>query len=131
MALGGNETIVATLSGNEGRAIAHVQYDPATKRLRQLFVMPQFRNLGIGAALVKRVLMTHEDAMRFEADDPQKRRRGEGLRVHAHVNSAPFYEKCGFVREGDEYRSNGVMCVRMQFAVGTSRRPSSETAAVS
>ena len=37
------ETIVASLSGNEGRAIGHVQYDFATKRLRQLFVMPQVR----------------------------------------------------------------------------------------
>ena len=113
------ETIVATLTGLVDRAIGHVQYDPATKRLRQLFVMPQFRKLGVGSALVKRVLATHEDAMRFEAEDPQKRRRGEGLRVHAHVKSEKFYEKCGFVREGDEYRSNGVMCVRMLFSATT------------
>ena len=94
------------------RAIGHVQYD-RDEALRQLFVMPQF----VSSAWARRQALCHLRGRDALERGPQ-RRRGEA-RVHAHVKSEKFYEKCGFVREGDEYRSNGVMCVRMLFSATT------------
>jgi len=41
------------------RLVGHVQLDPMLGRLRQLIVLPQFRRLGIGRALVGAVVRAH------------------------------------------------------------------------
>jgi len=126
-------TIVCALVGLDERAIGHVQYDPLTRRLRQMLVMPQFRRLGVGRALVQRVVAVHEARMAEEAGRDAKRPKLEDgtspqlprLRVHAHLRSVQFYERVGFSRllaagvehelDGGVYVSNGVECVKLEY----------------
>lgn len=122
------EAILCLLDGS-GNVAGHVQYDPHTKRLRQLLVLPQFRRLGIGRALVRAVVEAHGAASgamtqsgthkrqraEDDGDDARPKSFAPALSVHAWQRSEGFYERCGFVRKGEEYESNGVMCVRMEY----------------
>jgi len=110
-------TFVCVLEGSETPA-GQVQYDPSTRRLRQMVVLPQFRKLGIGCALVRAVASIHAEKV---AGGSVNGPGAEGdasppLRVHAWQRSEAFYTRCGFAREGDPYESNGVRCVRMAYA---------------
>jgi predicted GNAT family N-acyltransferase len=89
---------------NGNTAIGTVQYDPTTNRLRQLIVEPSFRKLHAGTRLV--------DAVKEEVTH---RYQQEYLKVHAWLDSAPFYARNGFKTRGDVYDSNGVMCQVMVY----------------
>jgi GNAT superfamily N-acetyltransferase len=78
-----------------------VQYDPVLNRLRQLFVLPSARGSRVGQELVRSV---EQEALRHGK---------QTLFVNAWEESIGFYSKCGFVREGEPYRSNAVQCQRM------------------
>ena len=121
-------SIVCVLSGTCMCIAGHVQYDPHTARLRQLLVLPQFRRLGIGAALVRAVVEAHRaatDASTGSSALTKRQRTGDdadrdadlavALTVHAWQRSEAFYTRCGFVRKGNEYESNGVVCVKMEY----------------
>lgn len=63
-------------------------------RLERFAVLQPFRGKGIGAALVEAIL----------ADVPRK---GEVF-IHAQVHNLPFYEKFGFVAEGEPFDEAGL-----------------------
>lgn len=84
--------------------VGTVQYDPRTNRLRQLIVDPSWRGNHVGARLV--------ESVKEEAIDRSQR---EYLKVHAWLDSAPFYANHGFVPKGDVYLSNGVLCQVMTY----------------
>ena len=56
-------TVLCQPAGDGGgvSVAGHVQYDPATSRLRQLLVLPLHRRMGIGRALVARVVQLHDE----------------------------------------------------------------------
>jgi putative acetyltransferase len=80
-ALGPAETIVAE---QDGLLIGVGQVDPATERLRALFVDASFQRRGVGAFLLSEV-------------EQRALRRG-ATRLHGamSLNAAPFYSRAGF-----------------------------------
>ena len=68
-----------------------MQYDPKLMRLRQLVVASQYRDQGIGKALVDAVRREHEGRGHTEPHQADRH-----LLVHAQEERAPFYERAGF-----------------------------------
>ncbi|MCC6297419.1 MAG: GNAT family N-acetyltransferase [Pseudomonadales bacterium] len=70
-------------------------------RLGRLAVLPAQRHQGIGAALVRRVI---RDALEHGLP---------GLYLHAQSQTRGFYERLGFVAEGEEFIEAGLPHLRM------------------
>ncbi|PZP57183.1 MAG: GNAT family N-acetyltransferase [Azospira oryzae] len=84
----------------EGRPIGTARLLP-DGHIGRMAVLQSWRRKGVGGALLC--------AMLSEA-------RRRGLRVvhlHAQVHAVPFYERCGFAREGETFLEAGIPHVRM------------------
>lgn len=66
-------------------------------KLERFCVLPQYRKLGVGSALLKAVL-----------EDIHCRTNSERLYLHAQLDALPLYHKFGFLIEGDEYLECGI-----------------------
>jgi predicted GNAT family N-acyltransferase len=70
-------------------------------RIGRMAVLPLWRGKGVGSALLATLLA-------------EAQRRGLSLvRLHAQVHAAPFYERFGFVREGEVFMEAGIPHVGM------------------
>ncbi|MGI6609148.1 MAG: GNAT family N-acetyltransferase [Limnochordia bacterium] len=70
-------------------------------RVGRMAVLPEFRGQGVGGKLLSAVVAIA---------------RGEGLvgvYVHAQVHAADFYQRFGFVAEGEEFMEAGIPHIRM------------------
>ena len=71
-------------------------------QIGRMAVLPPFRNLGIGAALLRKILSLAEQ---------------QGLQhvfLHAQTSARGFYERAGFIASGDEYLEAGIPHISME-----------------
>lgn len=64
-------------------------------KLERFAVLQAFRNKGVGAALLQKIM---EDVV------PQ----AQNIYLHAQLKAVPFYEKHGFVKEGNVFLEAGI-----------------------
>lgn len=70
-------------------------------RVGRMAVLPPWRGRGVGGALLAALLA-------------EAQRRGlSPVRIHAQVHAVPFYERFGFVREGEVFMEAGIPHVEM------------------
>jgi predicted GNAT family N-acyltransferase len=69
-------------------------------KLERFAVLKKFRNRGLGGAVLQRIL-----------DDLKGRK--EMLYLHAQLPAIPFYERYGFIKEGDEFIEAEIRHYRM------------------
>ncbi|MFW2403167.1 MAG: GNAT family N-acetyltransferase [Gammaproteobacteria bacterium] len=83
-----------------------IRHDDAVGQLRQMLVVPDLRNRGLGRGIVDGV----EAAARARAMPT--------LFLHARLIAVDFYRRCGFATVGDEFISHGIPHVRMEKSLG-------------
>jgi predicted GNAT family N-acyltransferase len=69
-------------------------------KLERFAILPQYRNLGVGAVLLKRVL---EDV----------KKSGKTIYLHSQERAVPFYQREGFVCKGDAFTEAGIVHYKM------------------
>lgn len=79
-----------------------IEHGDKVGQLRQMLVIPELRNRGLGRRIVGGV----EDAARA--------RSMRTLFLHARHVAVDFYRRCGFATVGDEFVSHGIPHVRME-----------------
>ncbi|GAA4494120.1 GNAT family N-acetyltransferase [Hymenobacter ginsengisoli] len=72
-------------------------------KLERFAVLPEFRNHGVGGALVHRVLAD----VRAEAPDAAQ------VYLHAQLRAIPLYERTGFRKEGDMFEECDIQHYKM------------------
>ena len=96
---------VHLLAEADGRPVGTMRWravPPATAKLERVAVLPQARGLGIGRALVLEALRQVAAAGLGEAV------------LHAQTSAAPFYERLGFLAEGEPFEEEGIEHIRMR-----------------
>lgn len=71
-------------------------------KLERFAVLPEFREKGVGSALVKAVLQDLPSGADY-------------VYLHAQVQAVKLYEKAGFVKEGEEFEEAGIQHYKMLF----------------
>lgn len=84
-----------------GRAIGTGRLLP-DGHIGRMAVLPEARGRGVGSALL-RVLM-----------DESRRRGNREARLSAQTHAAPFYERHGYVSEGEPYDDAGIAHIAMR-----------------
>jgi predicted GNAT family N-acyltransferase len=86
-----------------GRALATARWRETEKgiKLERFAVLPEFRNRGLGGIVLKEVL---NDVLPL----------GKTIYLHSQLRAVPFYERSGFVREGDIFYEAGLGHYRME-----------------
>jgi len=77
--------------------------DLQTAKLERLAVLPNLRKHGIGRKIVETVLQ-------FLAN-----KNIADLRIHAQIAVVSFYQKLGFVTEGEEFDEAGIPHIKMNY----------------
>jgi GNAT superfamily N-acetyltransferase len=90
------------LAAKEGAQIVGVIELKEGKHLAMLFVDPCAQRRGVGQALLSAILP-------FVKVDP--------LSVRASLPSVPFYERCGFVKDGDIAEVSGLVYQTLYLAI--------------
>jgi predicted GNAT family N-acyltransferase len=94
--------LLAQMPGGEAVGTARLLDDG---RLGRMAVLPEYRGLGIGSALVQRALSLASE-------------RGVGrVFLHAQVGVVSFYRRFGFEPVGDVFEEAGIAHQTMQLAV--------------
>jgi ElaA protein len=89
----------------DGRPVGTMRWravPPATAKLERVAVLPEARGLGIGRALMLEALRQVAAAGLAEAV------------LHAQTSAAPFYDRLGFVAEGEPFDEEGIQHIRMR-----------------
>jgi len=76
----------------DGKAVATARWRETEKgiKLERFAVLPELRNRGLGEIILKEVL---KDVMKL----------GKVVYLHSQLRAVPFYERNGFVKEGDVF----------------------------
>ncbi|MCX6304336.1 MAG: GNAT family N-acetyltransferase [Bacteroidetes bacterium] len=72
-------------------------------KLERFAVLPQFRNRGIGEVILKEVLKDVTES-------------GKSVYLHSQLKAVPFYERNGFVKEGQMFTEAGIGHFLMKYA---------------
>lgn len=99
-----DDECVHFLAGLDGREVgtARMRIADGVARAQRVAVLPELRRAGIGGALMAAL----------EAD---ARRRGLAeVVLHAQVQVIPFYQRLGYVAEGDVFSEAGIPHRRMR-----------------
>jgi len=80
-----------------GKALATARWRETDKgiKLERFAVLPEFRNQGLGGIILKEVI---NDAVPL----------GKAIYLHSQLRAVPFYERHGFVKEGDVFYEAGM-----------------------
>ena len=80
-----------------GKPIAAARWRETEKgiKLERFAVLPEFRNRGFGEIILEKVL---EDV----------KLTGKTVYLHSQVRAVPFYERNGFIKEGDMFVEAGI-----------------------
>ena len=70
-------------------------------KIERIAVLADYRKKGVGTALVKKMLEATPDRMERY--------------VHTPIPTIDFFEKCGFVKEEEEFEEAGLTSVKMTF----------------
>jgi predicted GNAT family N-acyltransferase len=75
-----------------GKALATARWRETEKgiKLERFAVLPEFRNRGLGGIILKEVI---NDVLPL----------GKTIYLHSQLRAVPFYERHGFVKEGDVF----------------------------
>lgn len=86
----------------EPAGTARLYVDGAGARIGRVAVLPAHRKQGVGEALMLRAIAL-------------AREQGVGaIGLHSQVQALPFYEKLGFLAEGDEFMEENIPHVTMR-----------------
>ncbi|HOY04375.1 MAG TPA: GNAT family N-acetyltransferase [Saprospiraceae bacterium] len=94
--------------GNSGALLAYLNLTPAgteTVKMRQVAVATALQGKGIGTLLVA------------ESERLAQRLQFEGMTLHARETAVPFYERLGYVREGERFEEVGIPHFKMKKAL--------------
>ena len=90
--------------GDRAIGTARVRFlDGHTAKLERLAVLPNFRKHGVGRKIV-------ETALEFLAG-----KNITDLRIHAQISVVAFYQKLGFVTEGEAFEEAGILHIKMNY----------------
>ena len=80
----------------DGKAVATARWRETEKgiKLERFAVLPELRNRGLGEIILKEVL---KDVMKL----------GKVVYLHSQLRAVPFYERNGFVKEGEGFYEAG------------------------
>jgi predicted GNAT family N-acyltransferase len=80
-----------------GKALATARWRETEKgiKLERFAVLPEFRNRGLGGIILKEVI---NDVMPL----------GKAIYLHSQLRAVPFYERHGFVKEGEIFYEAGM-----------------------
>ncbi len=80
-----------------GKAIATARWRETEKgiKLERFAVLPEFRNRGLGGIILKEVI---NDVVPL----------GKAIYLHSQLRAVPFYERNGFVKEGEIFYEAGM-----------------------
>jgi predicted GNAT family N-acyltransferase len=80
-----------------GKALATARWRETEKgiKLERFAVLPEFRNRGLGGIILKEVL---KDVIPL----------GKAIYLHSQLRAVPFYERNGFVKDGDLFFEAGM-----------------------
>jgi len=80
-----------------GKALATARWRETDKgiKLERFAVLPEFRNRGLGGVILKEVI---NDVVPL----------GKIIYLHSQLRAVPFYERNGFVKEGDVFFEAGM-----------------------
>lgn len=80
-----------------GKALATARWRETEKgiKLERFAVLPEFRNRGLGGIILKEVI---NDVISL----------GKIIYLHSQLRAVPFYERHGFVKEGDVFYEAGM-----------------------
>ncbi|MCX6246299.1 MAG: GNAT family N-acetyltransferase [Bacteroidetes bacterium] len=86
-----------------GKALATARWRETEKgiKLERFAVLQEFRNRGLGGIILKEVL---KDVIPL----------GKAIYLHSQLRAVPFYERNGFVTEGDLFFEAGIGHYRME-----------------
>ena len=93
---------------NSGELLAYLNLTPAgtqTVKMRQVAVAAALQGKGIGTLLVA------------ESERLAQRLQFEGMTLHARETAVPFYERLGYVREGERFEEVGIPHFKMKKAL--------------
>ena len=88
----------------QGEPIGTARLTPERK-IGRMAVVPAWRNRGVGDAML-RTLLEHARSLGHAE-----------IALHAQVDAMPFYEKAGFVPEGEEFMEAGIRHRSMRLAL--------------
>ena len=74
------------------------EYRPDVLYISPLFILPEYQNRGIGQAAISRVIELYPDIITWRLDT-----------IKQEKGNCHLYEKCGFVRVGNEHVINDKM----------------------
>ncbi|BAU14595.1 acetyltransferase, GNAT family [Leptolyngbya sp. NIES-3755] len=93
-----------TYEGNRPIGTARVRFlDSRTAKLERVAVLADRRKYGIGRKIV-------ETALEFLAN-----KNISDLRIHAQISVVAFYQKLGFVTEGEPFDEAGIPHIKMSY----------------
>ena len=72
-------------------------------KLERFAVLPEFRNLGVGEAMVRQVLLD----VAAEAPDAAQ------VYMHAQLRAVPLYERTGFAKQGEMFEECDIQHYKM------------------
>ena len=80
-----------------GKALATARWRETDKgiKLERFAVLPEFRNRGLGGIILREVI---NDVVPL----------GKAIYLHSQLRAVPFYERNGFVKEGDVFFEAGM-----------------------
>ena len=81
----------------DGKAVATARWRETEKgiKLERFAVLPELRNHGLGGIILKEVL---KDVMKL----------GKTVYLHSQLRAVPFYERNGFVKQGEIFYEAGM-----------------------
>ena len=87
-----------------GRPIAAARWRETEKgiKLERFAVLPEFRNRGFGEIILAEVI---KDVKTL----------GKPIYLHSQVRAVPFYERNGFIKEGEMFLEAGIEHIYMKF----------------
>jgi len=87
-----------------GRPIAAARWRETEKgiKLERFAVLPEFRNRGFGEIILAEVIK-------------DVKIMGKPIYLHSQVRAVPFYERNGFIKEGEMFLEAGIEHIYMKF----------------
>lgn len=78
--------------------LRRTEYVEGVRYISPFFILPQYQNLGIGYTVLQKVFALYKDTVTWKLDTIQQE-----------TGNCHLYEKCGFVRVGEEHVVNEYM----------------------
>lgn len=90
----------------DGQAVGTARWratEPTRAKLERFAVLTPYRTYGVGSLLLENIL-----------DDLRRHPQVNMAYLHAQLTAAPFYDKHGFARVGEEFWEAGIAHIRME-----------------